>query len=147
MPDRPTASRDPSTADVNGTGEPRLWDNREDEQFYGQRKGTRGSGSVSTTTGSGGGGRWHYPANFDEAEVDSQAGMEIEPSSKKKKGFLGGKKKKDRWALSEDARKGNRVPDGEYVGDSSTKKKKKESKVKRKKKGGDDDSSVGGREV
>ena len=93
------------------------------------------------STGSGGrsGGRWHYPANFDGAEVE-------QPSSGKKKklgGLLGGSKKKDRWELSEDARKGARVPDGEFVGEPAKKKKK----TRRRKKGGDgvgneDDISV-----
>ncbi|KIM20474.1 hypothetical protein M408DRAFT_333963 [Serendipita vermifera MAFF 305830] len=150
VPDGP--SRDPSATDVNANArteqEGRLWDSTQDEQFYGQKnKGARESGSVSTATG---GGRWHYPANFDEAELDSPNGMELDPSasSGKKKGFLGGgKKKKDRWALSEDARKGTRVPDGEYVGESDRKKKKKEGKAKRRKRGeSDTDSYVGGRQ-
>ncbi|KIM28519.1 hypothetical protein M408DRAFT_16270 [Serendipita vermifera MAFF 305830] len=145
VPDGP--SRDPSATDVNANArtaeqEGRLWDSTQDEQFYGQKnKGARGSGSVSTATG---GGRWHYPANFDEAELDSPNGMELDPSasSGKKKGFLGGgKKKKDRWALSEDARKGTRVPDGEYVGESDRKKKKKEGKAKRRKRGESDTDS------
>jgi hypothetical protein len=70
--------------------------------------------------------------------------MEIDQGKKKKsKGLLGGmsKKKKDRWALSEDARRGVKVPDGEYVGaPEGGKKKKKEGKAKRRKKGGDADS-------
>lgn len=124
-------------------GEPRLWDPRQDEHFYGQRR-AQGSGSVSTGTGSGGGGgggggggRWRYPANFDDTEpVSPIAGMEIgQDGGKKKKnrGLLGvgSKKKKDRWALSEDARRGARVPDGEYVGvPEDTKKKKKKGKKK-----------------
>jgi hypothetical protein len=84
--------------------------------------------------------------------------MELDQTSSKKKGGIlgGGKKKKDRWALSEDARRGAAVPDGEYVGDEmgtgNKKKKKKEGKVKRRKKGGDgvgDDTSdyVSGRPV
>lgn len=82
---------------------------------------------------------------------DPSADMELASSAKKKKnGLLGGsgKKKKDRWALSEDARRGAPVPDGEYVGE---RKKKKEKKVKRRKKGGDgvgdDDSTFNSREV
>jgi len=140
IPDR---TRSESTS-VNGDGnEPHLWEQRE-EHFYGESRDP--SGSVST---GGGGGRWHYPANFEDAEVDDpSADMELASSAKKHKGLLGGKKKKDRWALSEDARRGAPVPDGEYVGER--KKKKKEKKVKRRKKGGDgvgdDDSEYNSRE-
>lgn len=135
IPDRPAASRE---ATANGNGDDGLWNERQDEQFYGQRNRDRESGSVGSGSGSGrGGGRWRYPANFQDADVEGAA-MEYENErSRKKSGILGGKKKKDRWALSEDARR--QVPDGEYVGDyaGGKKKKKKEPKVKRRKKGGD----------
>ncbi|KAF7304884.1 hypothetical protein MKEN_01202700 [Mycena kentingensis (nom. inval.)] len=55
-----------------------LW-GPEDEQYYNPTE----SGSSS--------GRWHYPANFDDAALTSEA-------PKKKKGA-----KKDRWARTEDA--------------------------------------------
>ncbi|KAH8106836.1 hypothetical protein BXZ70DRAFT_1003737 [Cristinia sonorae] len=58
-----------------------LWDPNE-EQYYNEQ---RDSGSVRS-------GRWHYPANFDEAAP--------EPSRKKSKKK---KEKKDRWARTEDA--------------------------------------------
>ncbi|CCA74706.1 hypothetical protein PIIN_08666 [Serendipita indica DSM 11827] len=114
-----------SSTNVNGTREERLWDSHRDESFYGQRR--TGSGSVSTGSG-GRAGRWHYPANFEDTEVEQPAS-----GKKKRGGLLGGKKKKDRWELSEDARRGARVPDGEYVGEPPKKKKK----TKRRKKGGD----------
>jgi len=62
---------------ANGDG---LW-RAEDEQYYGQN-------GDSASTGSGG--RWHYPANFEDTL--------IETAPKKKK-----KEKKDRWARTEDA--------------------------------------------
>ncbi|KAG8823953.1 hypothetical protein FRC17_009208 [Serendipita sp. 399] len=132
-PDRPGMSREGSAATNDpaaGGRDGALWNNTE-EQFYGQKK--QGSGSVSTGSGSGshGGGRWRYPANFDDVVVDD---AEASSSSKKKKGgILGGKKKKDRWELSEDARRKAPVPDGEYVGEPAKKKKKE----KRRKRGGD----------
>jgi hypothetical protein len=137
IPDRPGASRETTS---NGNGEPGLWNERQDEQFYGQRQRESGSVGSGSANGAASGGRWRYPANFEEADAEV-AGMEIEDNHKRKKGgILGGKKKKDRWDLSEDARRGVQVPDGEFVGDysgSGKKKKKKEPKVKRRKKGGD----------
>jgi len=62
-----------------------LW-RPEDEQFYGQ------NGDASSTRGTSSG-RWHYPANFDDAIS--------EPVRKKRK--TGKKDKKDRWARTEDA--------------------------------------------
>ena len=59
------------------------WDPNE-ERYYGQNG---DSSSVMT----GGSGRWHYPANFDDAIPDRKK------STKKKK------EKKDRWARTEDA--------------------------------------------
>lgn len=59
---------------VNGNGE--LWD-RNEEQYYSQSNDSTSSG------------RWHYPANFEDAET---------PSRKKSK-----KSKKDRFARTEDA--------------------------------------------
>ncbi|KAJ7109379.1 hypothetical protein C8R44DRAFT_884425 [Mycena epipterygia] len=58
-----------------------LW-GAEDEQYYGA------DGAESNSSG----GRWHYPANFDDAAAPSK-------SSKKKKKDT----KKDRWARTEDA--------------------------------------------
>jgi hypothetical protein len=57
-----------------------LW-RSEEESFYNQRSSTQSSG-----------GRWHYPANFDEAELTA-----IPKKGKKKKD------KKDRWARTQDA--------------------------------------------
>lgn len=64
----------------NGNGG--LW-NPEEESYYGRND--------SSSVGSGG--RWHYPANFDDAVVSSP----VDGPSKKKK------IKKDRWARTEDA--------------------------------------------
>ena len=63
-----------------------LW-NQNEERYYSQND--RSSASVNT---SGSGGRWRYPANFDDAE------LERKKSTKK-----GKKEKKDRWARTEDA--------------------------------------------
>nr|GAT58682.1 predicted protein [Mycena chlorophos] len=57
-----------------------LW-GAEDEQYYNQDNASRSSG-----------GRWHYPANFDDAALTTDS------PKKKKKGA-----KKDRWARTEDA--------------------------------------------
>jgi uncharacterized membrane protein YqaE (UPF0057 family) len=65
-----------------GNGE--LW-NAEEEQYYGQGKGSSESRS----------GRWHYPANFD----DATASPVVESSTPRKKK----KVKKDRFARTEDA--------------------------------------------
>jgi len=62
---------------ANGDG---LW-RPEDEQYYGQNGDSASAGS---------GGRWHYPANFEDTLVET--------APKKKK-----KEKKDRWARTEDA--------------------------------------------
>ncbi|KAG8979883.1 hypothetical protein FRB90_007846, partial [Tulasnella sp. 427] len=110
IPDRPEAER-------RGTNRSnQLW-NRSEEGFYGQP-----SASTSET---GGGGRWHYPANFDDAE--------IAPSPTRTKSKSGKKKdKKDRWARTEDAH--NAPP-----------KKKKRSKSSRSSAAGDrwnDDRSI-----
>jgi len=61
-----------------------LW-REEDESYYGGR-----NGDAASAHSGGSGGRWHYPANFEDA---ASAG-----GSKKKK-----KDKKDRWARTEDA--------------------------------------------
>lgn len=91
----------------NANGE--LW-NPGDEQFY-NSSGRAGASSASLPSAeSSGGGRWHYPANFEDAEPDVGA------VSKKKK-------KKDRWELSEDAHRG--TLDEEY---QRKKKKKRRSK-------------------
>ncbi|KAF5365646.1 hypothetical protein D9758_003345 [Tetrapyrgos nigripes] len=59
-----------------------LW-RPEDEQFYGNNQAAASRSS----------GRWHYPANFDDAVVSSSGSKR----GKKKK------EKKDRWARTEDA--------------------------------------------
>ncbi|KAI0695698.1 hypothetical protein BC835DRAFT_1345348 [Cytidiella melzeri] len=63
------------------TGE--YW-NPDEEQFY--------NPDPSSTNGSGGG-RWHYPANFEDTTLDSS----------RKKSIKKKKEKKDRWARTEDA--------------------------------------------
>ncbi|PSR94104.1 hypothetical protein PHLCEN_2v4532 [Hermanssonia centrifuga] len=65
-----------------------LW-NPNEEQYYGQN-GDRSSASIRTN---GSGGRWRYPANFEDAVAEPSR----KKSSKKKK------EKKDRWARTEDA--------------------------------------------
>jgi len=82
VPDRPQAA-----AAEPGTQPAELW-RAEEEGYYGQRN--ESSGSVES-----GRGRWHYPANFEDAE-------EVEKKSKSGK--------QDRWARTEDAR--NNVDDG-----------------------------------
>jgi hypothetical protein len=62
-----------------------LW-SQNDEQFYGSNESGVSNGRAGTS------GRWHYPANFDDAVAESR------PSKKSKK-----KEKKDRWARTEDA--------------------------------------------
>ncbi|KDQ60814.1 hypothetical protein JAAARDRAFT_173060 [Jaapia argillacea MUCL 33604] len=57
----------------------------EDENYYG-----RGENGSSTSVRSAGGGRWHYPANFEDTIP------EVPPKKKKKE-------KKDRWARTQDA--------------------------------------------
>lgn len=112
VPDRHRAD---SASNAEPTERP-LWNRDEDESFYGRRR----DGDRESSNGSGG--RWHYPANFDDAEPPTPTAS----SSRKKE-----KKKKDRWALSEDARMGV-LPDGE---DGKVKKRKKKSgSVKRSKK-------------
>lgn len=81
IPDRPENQR----RATNGTNE--LW-NRSEEGFYGQ--------PGASTSDTGGGGRWHYPANFDDAEVAPSPVQTKSKSGKKKD-------KKDRWARTEDA--------------------------------------------
>lgn len=114
--------------------EPALWNRENDESYYGQnRKASNSKSGVSVDSSSNsGGGRWHYPANFEEAEIaaDSSSGHKVSLRGKKKK-------KKDRWELSEDARMGI-VPEDD---DAGKKKKKKKSKVKRSKKQTDPEDS------
>ncbi|KIM87090.1 hypothetical protein PILCRDRAFT_815546 [Piloderma croceum F 1598] len=64
-----------------------LW-NEEDESYYVGR-----NGDAASAHSGGSGGRWHYPANFDDAAVAGGG-----PKKQKKK-----KDKKDRWARTEDA--------------------------------------------
>ena len=79
--------------------------NPNEERFYGQ------SDRSSATIGSSGG-RWRYPANFDDAV--------IEPTRKKTK--KKSKDKKDRWARTEDAYS---------VTDADTSTRRKKSKKRR----------------
>jgi len=87
---------------TNGSGE--FWSRRE-EQYYG------GNGDASSVR-TGGSGRWHYPANFEDAI----------PAGKPKKGSKKKKEKKDRWARTEDAYS---IGDGQ-----STKRRKSKKKSK-----------------
>lgn len=97
-----------------------LW-SQSDERYYGQSSGSLDSASRST--GDAGGGRWHYPANFEDTlEAD-----DILSGGKKKKKSG----KKDRWARTEDAYS---IPE--------ERPKKRKSKVKRSK----GRSTVGGAE-
>jgi len=75
-----------------------------DETFYG----AEGESSSIRTETSSGGGRWHYPANFDDAAPPRKS------ARKKEK-----KVKKDRWARTEDAYS---------LSEESSKKKKKKSR-------------------
>lgn len=118
----PDGPRNDSASNVDANERP-LWNQEEDESYYGRRNRGR-DGSSSNASG----GRWHYPANFDEADVSTPT-----PATPKshKLSLGGGKKKKDRWALSQDARMGV-LPD---EGDSKARKRKKKSSgVKRSKK-------------
>jgi len=81
-----------------------LW-HEEDERYYNQN----GNGDNRSVDSGSGGGRWHYPANFE----DTMPSMDVGGGGKKKK-------KKDRWARTEDAYAN---PD-----DGSTRKKKKKKK-------------------
>jgi len=83
-----------------------LWAEQE-ESYYGSGDRAASSASLKSTASAG---RWHYPANFDEAEPIPA------PGGKKRK------EKKDRWARTEDARLGVGMEDG-----SRKKKKKKKS--------------------
>ncbi|KAF5357912.1 hypothetical protein D9756_001570 [Leucocoprinus leucothites] len=83
----------------NGNGD--LW-RPEDESYYNQRESSQSSG-----------GRWRYPANFDEADLN------VIPKKSKKK-----KDKKDRWARTQDAY---------TLSEEQSKKKRKSSKRKKSK--------------
>ncbi|TDL27477.1 hypothetical protein BD410DRAFT_762461 [Rickenella mellea] len=96
-----------------------LW-REEDESYYGQ------NGESGSTRSSESGGRWHYPANFNDALPPTEYGS----------GGGGGKKKKskkDRWARTEDAYS---LPD-----DGGRKKKKKRKGRSTVGEGGDGDAS------
>jgi len=104
----PDAPRPPpkGSGGANG-GEAPLW-SQEDEGYYNPDSSTSRRGNTSTVSIDSGSqrssGRWHYPANFDDA-------TEIAPSRKSKK--------KDRWARTEEARLG--------APDAGGKRKKKKS--------------------
>ncbi|KAH7107791.1 hypothetical protein BKA62DRAFT_684458 [Auriculariales sp. MPI-PUGE-AT-0066] len=100
-------SRDSVVETARRTGTGQLW-NANDEEFYGTDSRNRSTASLPNDASSGG--RWHYPANFEDTEASSGT----LPTKKKKK---------DRWELSEDAHRG--TLDEEY---QRKKKKKKRSK-------------------
>jgi hypothetical protein len=64
-----------------------LWSPK-DEQFYGSNESGVSNGGAGTSSG-----RWHYPANFDDAVEESGSSKK---SQKKER-------KKDRWAMTKDA--------------------------------------------
>jgi hypothetical protein len=96
-----------------------LWRD-DDEQYYGA------NGDKGSTKSGESGGRWRYPANFE----DTLPPIEDGASGKKKK------KKKDRWARTEDAYsiQGDDLPG---AGERRKRKKKKEKSSKKR-------STVGG---
>ena len=122
----PDGPRDDSTSNIDDGNERPLWDREEDETYYGRRNRDHHGGSSI-----GSGGRWHYPANFDEADAPTSTPT---TSKRHKLPLGGGKKKKDRWALSEDARMGVLPDEGES---KARKRKKKSGGVKRSKKRSD----------
>ncbi|KAI0673005.1 hypothetical protein C8Q78DRAFT_692940 [Trametes maxima] len=107
-----SSSVDLPSEDQNANGRSRqngnsgYWSSR-DERYYGQN----GDSNSVLTTGSG---RWHYPANFEDASPTSSR-----KKSKKKK------EKKDRWARTEDAYS---MHEGEGSGSTRRKKSKRKSK-------------------
>ncbi len=119
----PDGPRSDSASNIDDGNERPLWDRGEDETYYGRRNGDHHGG-------------WHYPANFDEADAPTPTPT----TSKRHKLPLGGgkKKKKDRWALSEDARMGVLPDEGES---KARKRKKKSGGVKRSKKRSDADNN------
>lgn len=104
VPGRPAQLDENGPSSRTNTGS--LW-THEEESYYGRPDHAGSSVSVKSHASAG---RWHYPANFEDAEPL--------PGGKKKK-----KEKKDRWARTEDARMGVGVDEG------SRKKKKKSSKA------------------
>ncbi|KAJ3492381.1 hypothetical protein NLI96_g46 [Meripilus lineatus] len=105
---------------VDGNGNGALW-NQNDERYYGQQNGSANS------VGSSGSGRWHYPANFEDAIVE-------QPSRKKSKSKK--KEKKDRWARTEDAYSMN---EADLDGHSHSRKRKSKSKKRKSSKNGEGD--------
>ncbi|KAH9857100.1 hypothetical protein C2E23DRAFT_881576 [Lenzites betulinus] len=97
-------------------GDNGYWDPH-DERYYGQN----GNGGDSNSVLTGGSGRWHYPANFDDAA----------PAPSRKKSSKKKKEKKDRWARTEDAY-------SVHEGEGSTRRRK--SKKKSSKAVADDDT-------
>ena len=90
-------SNDHSNNDARAGANGDLW-RPEDEQYYGKTENRKSQG------------RWHYPANFDDAV------LEVEPPRTKKS-------KKDRWARTEDA----------YVREAEASERRKRKKSKKKK--------------
>ncbi|RXW15067.1 hypothetical protein EST38_g10785 [Candolleomyces aberdarensis] len=101
-----------STSDIASlNGQPKrrntsdgLWQ-PEDEQYY----------NTDQNSANSGGGRWHYPANFDDAVMDSAM---LKKSKKKSKSD-----KKNRWERTQDAY--SLPPDDEDTGRKKKSKKKK----------------------
>ena len=87
-------------------GEGQFW-NPNEERFYGQS-----DRSSATIRSNGSGGRWKYPANFDDT---------IEEPSRKKSGKKK-KEKKNRWERTEDAYS---------IGEAGSTSKRKKSKKRR----------------
>lgn len=111
IPDAPRPPpKNTSRTDSNGDA---LW-NPEEEGYYGESSNRRSgnASNLSLDSNSRSSGRWHYPANFDDA-------TEIEPPRKgsKSKSKSSGK---DRWARSEEARMG-------VADEGSSRKKKRKS--------------------
>jgi uncharacterized membrane protein YqaE (UPF0057 family) len=79
------SSVDATAPPRRGAGDDELW-SAQDEQYYGQS-----NGSTSERRSS----RWHYPANFDDADTTSA----LDASTPKKKKKI----KKDRFTRTEDA--------------------------------------------
>lgn len=88
----PDAARDPRPDAGHQSGEQELW-RQDEEQFYRQSHGSRsGHGeSASSLHSDTSGGRWTYPANFNEAVIEGGSRRKSKSS------------KKDRWARTEEA--------------------------------------------
>ena len=111
-PDRVQSHRDGD--DDSAPRDQTLW-TEADEQYYRNSRNSTGpygdsSTSLPSTNSGGGGGRWTYPANFDDAVVEGSSRRKKKSSSSKK----------DRWTRTEEAYAANDEP--------RRKKKKKKSR-------------------